>query len=220
MGTFQASNRTIQLKLVYCGPPGSGKHTNLDRVQHVIAPERVVGEVELDEGGGRALLAQSDPILLAVPEPCYLMVDVWTVSGEVDDNTTWRAVLQDVDGVVFVAGAERANLRANLVGYADFLSHVRSLGRDLKQLPIVFQINKTDAPDGLPTEDNEASINSEGFPTFEASVQTWRADQATNRQARMRARPRRVGTGRYSTVTLLARFRGWSTSVPLSTATW
>lgn len=29
-----------------------------------------------------------------------------------------------------------------------------------------------------------------------------------------------VGLFRYSTVTLLARLRGWSTSVPLSTAMW
>lgn len=174
MGRFAAEKRTLELKLVYLGPEGSGRMTNLQKVAAVIRPGVEPQEVDLEGCTQRAYSIRSEPIHLNLTDPAHLILEVLALSGPDNGGGTAEQLMAEADGVVFIADALRERLRANLVAYADFLSHLRSVGRDQRNLPVVFQINKSDVVDGMAPGDVEASINSEGFPAFEASASSGR----------------------------------------------
>ena len=96
--------------------------------------------------------------------------------------TTRRAVLEGVDGVVFVADSSADREEANLNAREDLVESLHQRGRGLDQVPHVYQWNKRDLPRVLPVRVLERTLNPEGAPSFEAvapaGVGVWETQNA------------------------------------------
>jgi signal recognition particle receptor subunit beta len=179
------NERQLTLKLVYFGPPLSGKTTNL-RALHGRVDELNRGRLmTLETRDDRTLFFDLLPIFFR-SNGLSFRIKVYTVPGQPRHEATRRVVLQGADGIVFVAHSSPEHQEANRESFA-------GLGRNLAELglrvPVVVQYNKRDLPErvALETADRfgepgrtlyEASaVSGEGvLPTFFAALRaTWDA---------------------------------------------
>ena len=101
--------RELCLKIVYYGPGLSGKTTNLIRL-HQTYPQHQRGDlVQLDTETERTLFFDYFPLSMGNIGGYRVKVDFFTVPGQSFYNATRRAVLEGVDGIVFVADSTPAS---------------------------------------------------------------------------------------------------------------
>lgn len=182
---ISAATREVVLKTVYYGPGLSGKTTNLVQL-HQLCPKNQRGAlVQLDTESERTLFFDYFPLIAGQLKGFRIRVDFFTVPGQSFYHATRRAVLEGVDGIVFVADSNEDREGANLVSREDLGRNLRDMGLSLQQVPHVFQWNKRDARRVTPIPVLEKMLNPEGAPSF-ASIASrgegvWETQTALNR---------------------------------------
>jgi signal recognition particle receptor subunit beta len=141
---FQA--RELTVKLVYYGPPLSGKTSNL-RALHAKVDTLNRGRLmTLDTRDDRTLFFDLLPVTIQTDMGLTVRVKLFTVPGQVIHNSTRRLVLQGADGVAFIADSQVNEVRANQASFKDLRKNLRENGIDPTQIPLVIQYNKRDLP--------------------------------------------------------------------------
>jgi signal recognition particle receptor subunit beta len=163
--------REIHFKIVYVGPGLGGKTTNL-RVLHERLPAQRRGRLlSIATEQERTLFFDFMPVELGLVNGFATRFHLYTVPGQVYYRLTRRAVLQGVDGLVFVADSHPARELANQRSLAELDEHLAATGLSafqLARIPRVFQYNKRDVPLALPLERLRETLNPHGAPEFEA----------------------------------------------------
>lgn len=166
----QAASREICLKIVYYGPGLSGKTTNLVQL-HQKCPRGQRGAlVQLDTESERTLFFDYFPLSIGNIGGFRVKVDFFTVPGQSFYNATRRAVLEGVDGIVFVADSSPDREEANISSREDMLKNLDITRRKLAEIPHVYQWNKRDAPGALKETLLERQLNPEKAPSVAASA--------------------------------------------------
>jgi signal recognition particle receptor subunit beta len=143
------NERQITLKLVYYGPPLSGKTTNLKALHGRVEELNRGRLMMLDTRDDRTLFFDLLPIFFKTSGLSFRL-KVYTVPGQPMHEATRRVVLQGTDGVVFVADSAPAQIDANRAAWQGLVKHLGNLG--LERIPVVVQYNKRDLPDAMPLE--------------------------------------------------------------------
>src|SRR5262249_49185377 len=163
--------REIHFKIVYYGAGLCGKTTNLKRLHDRLPPERRGRLVSIATDHERTLFFDFLPIDIGQVNGFTTRFHLYTVPGQVYYRLSRRAVLQGLDGIVFVADSHPAREDANVESLADLSSHLVTLGLasdQMRRLPWVFQYNKRDVPAAIPVERLRAALNPGGAPEFES----------------------------------------------------
>jgi len=98
---------------------------------------------------------------------------LYTVPGQIYYRRSRRAVLQGVDGIVFVADSQPDRERDNVESLEDMHVLLGQIGLGAAQvtkLPRVIQYNKRDVVGAMPVERMRALLNPGGLPDFEATA--------------------------------------------------
>jgi signal recognition particle receptor subunit beta len=160
--------REVNCKIVYYGPGMSGKTTNLEIV-HKKAPEANKGELtSIATEGDRTLFFDFMPLDLGTIAGMRTRFQLYTVPGQVYYNSTRKLVLQGVDGIVFVADSSESKMDENLESLENLKNNLAEYGKDIREIPLVFQFNKRDLPDALTIDQLNERMNHWGCPYFEA----------------------------------------------------
>jgi len=162
--------REIHFKIVYYGAGLCGKTTNLRRLHDRLPPERRGRLISIATDHERTLFFDFLPIELGQIGGLTTRFHLYTVPGQVYYRLSRRAVLQGLDGIVFVADSHPAREDANRESLADLGTHLVTLGlspEQLRRLPWVFQYNKRDVAAAVPVERLRAALNPGGAPEFE-----------------------------------------------------
>lgn len=168
MARIDSAQRRLICKLVYYGPGGAGKTTNL-RAVHARAPaERRGKPVALAAEGDQAVIFDLLPLELGVVQGFSVTQRLYTVPGRPRCAADRRRILVGVDGVVFVADSDPTRLRDAVSSYEELLDQLRAVGKDPARTPLVLQYNKRDLPHALPADDMDRVLNARGDPAFEA----------------------------------------------------
>lgn len=167
---IQAAKRLMTLKIVYYGPGLSGKTTNLEVLHDRMSRDQRGALVQLDTETERTLFFDYFPVVLGKIAGFRVKVDFFTVPGQSFYTATRRAVLEGADGVVFVADSSARREEANLQSRDDMVAALEGMGRDLADIPHVYQWNKRDVPDAMPVKLLESMLNPEGAPSMEATA--------------------------------------------------
>ena len=150
MSTINFAAREINCKIVYYGPGMSGKTTNLKHVFSKV-PGHLRGEmVSLATEDERTLFFDFLPLDLGTVQGFKTRFHLYTVPGQVFYNASRKLILRGVDGIVFVADSAPNRLRANAESMRNLRENLREHGIDVRDVPIVLQVNKRDLPDALP----------------------------------------------------------------------
>lgn len=170
MVSINYSAREVCCKIVYYGPGLSGKTTNLQYV-HGKVPTSTRGDlISLATEADRTLYFDFLPINIGTINGFQAKFQLYTVPGQVYYNATRKLVLRGVDGVVFVADSQPDKMDENIESLANLVDNLEEYGYDLNELPLVIQYNKRDLPGVLSVEELNNRINTNNFPTFEASA--------------------------------------------------
>jgi signal recognition particle receptor subunit beta len=178
--------REIHFKIVYVGPGLSGKTTNLQMLHDRLPPERRGRLVSISTDHERTLFFDFLPIDLGHVNGFLTRFHLYTVPGQVYYRLSRRAVLQGLDGIVFVADSHPAREKANRDSLEDTHTHLGSVGMDdlqIARLPWIVQYNKRDVVSALPIERLRAALNPGSALEFEAMAREGRGVAETLRAA-------------------------------------
>ena len=197
MALINHRTHEIHFKIVYYGPGLCGKTTNLKVLHDRLPPERRGRMISIATDQERTLFFDFLPIDLGTVNGFLTRFHLYTVPGQVYYKLSRRAVLQGVDGLVFVADSHPARETANRESLADLNEHLRTLGLTgpaLARIPWVFQYNKRDVPVAVPIERLKKALNPQNWPEFEATASEGKGVSETLRAA-CKAVLARLGAG-------------------------
>lgn len=172
MVQFDNQYRQVKLKIVYYGPALGGKTTCLQYIHRVTDPQRRTRLYTLNTASDRTLFFDLLGLDLGRIRGYRLTVQLFTVPGQVQYNTTRRAVLAGADGVVFVADSQAGQEKANLESLQNLQENLKANGLDPETIPLVFQYNKRDLPRILSRAELDRLLNPKGYPVFETVATT------------------------------------------------
>jgi mutual gliding-motility protein MglA len=167
---YDQHNRKMVLKLVYYGPALSGKTTNILQLHDLISREERGELMVMDTVGDRTMYFDLLPFFLAAPSGLKIKLKVYTVPGQVQHDSTRKAVLQRADGVAFIADSQRSQETINFESFENLENNLSIVGLDIEKLPLVVQFNKRDLSDIFPEEEIRRTWQASGIPIFMASA--------------------------------------------------
>ncbi len=144
--------RELNLKIVYYGPAMSGKTTNLEQIHARVPADRRSDLVSLKTHEDRTLFFDFLQLELGKISGLTPKLQLYTVPGQSYYEASRKLVLRGADGVVFVADADPTRISDNLTAWQDMKRHLKEMGIDPEDIPIVVQVNKQDLPGALSPE--------------------------------------------------------------------
>jgi mutual gliding-motility protein MglA len=170
MVQFNMQRREVALKVVYYGPPLSGKTTNL---QSLFAQADRLSRgrlVTLETRDDRTIYFDMLPVFVSSASGHRLSFKLYTVPGQPIHNATRRVVLRGADAVVFVASSERGALAANRESWVNLRRNLAVDEVSLRDVPVVIQFNKQDLPGALSARELAAVAEYSKIPTYAATA--------------------------------------------------
>jgi mutual gliding-motility protein MglA len=141
------AERQLTLKLVYYGPPHSGKTSNLRALHDAVDKLNRGRLMILDTRDDRTLFFDLLPLFFRASGFSF-QIKVYTVPGQPVHEATRRVVLANADAVGFVADSRPEHQDANRQSWANLTANLQALG--LERAPVVVQYNKRDLPEAVP----------------------------------------------------------------------
>lgn len=158
----------ITLKIVYYGPGLSGKTTNLQFIHKRLDPSLRGRLITLNTKEDRTLFfdfLQLDFGKIMGKKPRF---NLYTVPGQVFYANSRKVILSGVDGIVFVADAQKNRMDDNLDTLLDLEENLINMGKTLENFPWVLQFNKMDLPQRETVKLLQQKLNYFDVPQFES----------------------------------------------------
>lgn len=168
MSLINMAKREISCKVVYYGIGLSGKTTNLHYIYKKVDPRDVGEMVSIDTETERTLYFDLLGLNLGPVHGFQVHFQLYTVPGQKLYEKTRHSVLKGADSVVFVADSQANKLQENVESWNELNEHLRQMGRNPGEFPLVMQWNKRDLPNVLPVNVLEQYLNPYRAPSFEA----------------------------------------------------
>jgi len=143
-------SRELDIKIVYYGPPRSGKTTNLEQIHLRVAKKQHSKLLSLSTEGDRTLFFDFLPLEIKECRGLKPRINLYTVPGQSIYAATRRVVLEEVDSIVFVADSRHSRYYENINAMYEMNEHLRALGYHPRDIPLVLQFNKRDLPSVTP----------------------------------------------------------------------
>ena len=184
MAFINLRSKEIKVKIVYYGPAQSGKTTNLSYIYSKFKNQIRSKMISIDTFGDRTVFFDFLPFNLGKMDGFDILVQLYTVPGQVKYSSTRKLVLKGVDGLVFVADSLKIRHEKNILSLKDLAINLQSYGLNVMQMPLVLQYNKRDlSSDGVPlmsvAEMEKAYNHQLKVPSFAASAVTGENVNAT-----------------------------------------
>lgn len=170
MALINVADREIHCKVVYYGPGMSGKTTNLQYIHNQIPDEARNNLVSIATETERTLFFDFLPLDLGKVQGFQARLHLYTVPGQVMYERTRTAVLNGVDGVVFVADSDPDRLQDNIASLNELETNLQRHSKSLAEFPIVLQYNKRDLQNTLPTDILDQHLNTGHWQHFESTA--------------------------------------------------
>lgn len=141
------------LPIYYWGAPGSGRSTS---IQSVLPDKSIVL-------GDRKYFIQISSRQLSLEYSSAVSKFFYVAAADVDRPQAVIPALERLCkaiGIVFVVDTQQPRLAHNVGALARLREDLRRGGRDLDEIPVVFQLNKRDLPGLAPNEVLRSALHS------------------------------------------------------------
>ena len=159
MAFVNLERREISFKVVYYGPPLSGKTTNLEHL-HLAMPVDARGDMTmLATGEDRTLYFDFLPLRSDVIKGFVSRFQLYTVPGQPIYNQTRKLVLAAADALVFVADSQWDEMENNADSFKNLRENLATYNRKVQDIPYLLQFNKRDLPNIAPVQYLDFMLN-------------------------------------------------------------
>jgi len=172
MALVNQVKREINAKIVFFGPEGTGKGTNLRHIFGKLKPEFRGSMKTMNVQKARMLFFDFIPPGDGTVQGFRVRIHLYTLSGFLSDPAAWKMVLKGADGVVFVGDCARERQEENRAALEALSGYLKGYGQSITGTPTVLQFNKCDLPDALSSQEMERLLDVVGLPSFRASSRT------------------------------------------------
>ena len=170
MAFTNLETREIHCKVIYFGPPASGKTANLRSIFNASAAEARSGLLELQEDSGSTKFFDFLPLSMGMVRDFHLKLHLFTLPMNPLYDSVPSVIMRGVDGIIFVADSRVECMADNV----EYLLRCRRIlldeGYNMSDLPRVLQYNKRDVQHPMPVEIMRQELNPSGLPDFEATA--------------------------------------------------
>ncbi len=160
------SEKIINAKVVYYGPPLGGKTTSLQTIHRLTDPKSTHPLISMNTAQDRTLFFDLLPFTVANVLGHTLKLKLYTVPGQVQYSATRRVVLAGADAVVLVADSQKRMAKENRKSIEDLKENLKSNGLHYKSIPLVIQYNKRDLSPLSTLEEMEQMLNDRGVAHY------------------------------------------------------
>lgn len=163
MGTLR--DGSIRARILIWGPPGAGKTTTLSFVASKLKANQKgpIKKVTLKNPPCNYELL---PVELGDFKGVQTKLDFQSSPGPWDHAGARKRMLQGIDGIVFVANSIGTAMKDNQRSLQELDEALKSYGRSLVTVPVVFQWMNQRAIGSIPPDEMQAKLNKIGAPTF------------------------------------------------------
>lgn len=165
-----SARKEILVKIVYYGPPYSGKTTNIEKLFAVIPPERRSELTSMKNNEDRTLFFDFLQVELAQIGGYTPRFNLYTVPGQVMYTATRKIVLRGADAVVFVVDSSPDKYKENLWSWSQLHEQLKENQIKLEGFPVIVQLNKRDLPNALPVSTLQTILRLNGHSCIEAQA--------------------------------------------------
>ena len=158
----------LQCKIVYYGTGLGGKTTNLKMIHQKTDPKMRGKLLSLETETERTLFFDFVPLSVGKIKGLDTRFSFYTVPGQSFYNLTRKAILKDVDGIVFVSDSHEDRMEANIDSVLNLEENLLEYKRKLNLMPHVIQYNKRDLEEISPVAEMRKELNRYKVPDFEA----------------------------------------------------
>jgi len=168
MARVSADTAGVNARILYWGAPGAGKVTNLRNVAARLRPDH--------RGEMRSVPTRIDPTVTYTLIPIELgeiggmrtCIEMVAVPGQPEQAPTRKQLLDEVDGIVFVADSRSERIEENLASLEELRKALADYARPIEEVPLVIQYNKRDLADAYAIDELHRRIALPGVTVFEA----------------------------------------------------
>jgi signal recognition particle receptor subunit beta len=169
MATGERSEaRVVDARIVYWGIEGAGTSTNLRVVHARLRPDHRGPLEQVPTRLDPSVCYERLPIELGEIAGVRTRIQIVAVPGGPEHAPTRKALLDRVDGLVFVVDARRERIDENVAALEELRSALAAYGRPLEEVPLVVQYNKQDLSDAYVLEELHRKLDVRGAAAFEA----------------------------------------------------
>jgi hypothetical protein len=163
-----ADERIVDARIVYWGIEGAGTSTNLHGIHAKLRPDHRGRLEHVPTRLDPSVTYERLPIELGEIAGVRTRIQIVAVPGGAEHAPTRKALLDRVDGLVFVVDARRERIDANVGALEELRSALAAYGRSLEDVPLVVQYNKQDLSDAFVLEELHRKLDVRGAAAFEA----------------------------------------------------
>ena len=168
MPLINHAKKEINAKIIYFGPASAGKATNLNHIYSKLKEGSRGTFKTMDLQKDRMLFFDFLPSTQASVNGYSIRFHVYTLSGNVNHDSSWKMVLKGADGIIFVADSRPDGMAANAENMRLLNSCLASYGKSLSEVPWALQCNKQDVPLAVAVEQMGRVLNPDNSPVFSA----------------------------------------------------
>lgn len=164
MGSLR--NGAIRAKILIWGAPKAGKTATLQHVASKLKANQKGDLQKVTLKGAEPCNYELLPVELGDVKGVPTKLDFQTVPGPWSHASARKRLLQGVDGIVFVANSLGSAMKENQKSLAELDDALKSMGRSLVTVPVVFQWMNQKAIGSTPPDEMHAKLNKVGAQSF------------------------------------------------------
>lgn len=170
MSLLNYNAREIHLKLVYYGPPGSGKTTNIQWIYRHTTDQNP-DMLQLPLQASPSVFFDFLPLDIGEVRGFKTRLHLYTIPTRTSPPpSSEKLLLKGVDGVVFVADSQASRQEDNQNSLNRLTELLKQEGMDIRKIPMVLQYNKRDLSDIESVTVLRTRLNLYNYPDFSCSA--------------------------------------------------
>lgn len=161
------STKEINCKIIYFGPANCGKTATLRSIYTQTSNDNKTKIKTLQTPEQHTPFFDFLPLSAGFFQNFHIKLHLYTLPVSRFFSHSRTLILKGVDGIVFIAGSELKRLKSNQEAFDALTDYLESVGTDLSKIPTIFQYNKRDTRDPIPTKVLSNLLNRHQRPEFE-----------------------------------------------------
>ena len=170
MSLFNYNSKEIHCKIIYYGPAGAGKTTNIKWIYRQSRNQKT-DVLSIPLKTKPSVFFDFLPLDIGSIRGFKTRFHLYTIPGGPLFESSQKLLIKGVDGVVFVADSQKEKMPENKKSMQTLKEQLQEEGLSMDTIPLVLQYNKRDLIDIDSVPQMRSALNHHNHPDFSTSTE-------------------------------------------------